>query len=52
METIRAAYDEVYVYAMARPGFILQYVADATMVQTATVDTKPIAIDQPPGAAA
>jgi hypothetical protein len=44
METVRAAYDEVYVYAMGRPGFILQCVADGTVVQTATVDTKPIAI--------
>ncbi len=44
METTRAACDEVYVYAMGRPGFILQYVADAVVVQTATVDTKPIAI--------
>lgn len=44
METIRAPYDEVHDYAMGRPGFILQYVADAAVVQTATVDTKPIAI--------
>ncbi|HEU0124312.1 MAG TPA: DUF5946 family protein [Bryobacteraceae bacterium] len=44
METTRAAYDEVYVYAMGRPGFILQYVVDAAAVQSATVDTKPIAI--------
>jgi hypothetical protein len=44
METKRAAYDEVYVYAMGRPGFILQCVADGTVVQTATIDTKPIAI--------
>ena len=44
MEITRAAYDEIYVYAMARPGFILQYVVDATTVQTATVDTRPIAI--------
>jgi hypothetical protein len=26
---MRAAYDEVYVYTMGRPGFILQYVVDA-----------------------
>lgn len=44
MECLRAAYDEVYVYAMGRPGFILQYVVDATVVQTASVDTKRIAI--------
>ena len=29
---------------MGRPGFILQYVVDAAVVQTATVDTQPIAI--------
>lgn len=44
MENKRATYDEVYVYAMGRPGFTLQHVVDATVVQTATVDTKPIAI--------
>ena len=41
---MRAAYDEVYVYTMGRPGFILQHVVDAFVVQTATADTKPIAI--------
>ena len=44
MENIRAAYDEVYVYTMGRPGFILQHVVDAFAVQTAKVDTKPIGI--------
>jgi hypothetical protein len=44
MEDIRAAYDEVYVYTMGRPGFILQHAVDAFVVQTATADTKPIAI--------
>lgn len=44
MEPERAAYDEVYVYAMGRPGFILQHVADACVVQSASADTKPIAI--------
>jgi hypothetical protein len=44
MENIRAAYDEVYVYTMGRPGFILQHVVDTLAVQTATVDTKPIGI--------
>src|SRR5688572_23110393 len=44
MENIRAAYDEVYVYTMGRPGFILQHVVDAFVVQTATAATKPIAI--------
>src|SRR5436309_1161694 len=44
MDNTRSAYDEVYVYSMGRPGFILQHVADARAVQTATADTKPIAI--------
>lgn len=44
MENLRTAYDEVYVYTMGRPGFILQHVVDAFAVQTATVDTKPIGI--------
>lgn len=44
MEATRAAYDEVYVYAMGRPGFLLQHVVDATVVQTATAETKPIGI--------
>jgi len=44
METIRAAFDEVYVYTMGRPGFILQHVADAFAVQTAKNDSKPIGV--------
>jgi len=44
MDTLRAAYDEVYVYAMGRPGFLLQHVADVFAVQNATPDTKPISI--------
>ena len=44
MGDIHAAYDEVYVYTMGRPGFILQHVVDAFVVQTATAHTKPIAI--------
>lgn len=35
-DALRAAYDEVYVYTMGRPGFILQHVVDAFRVQTAT----------------
>lgn len=35
MDVVRAAYDEIYVYAMGRPGFILQHVIDAYAVQTA-----------------
>ena len=44
MATMDATYDEVYVYAMGRPGFLLQYVVDAGVVQAATRDTKPIAV--------
>jgi hypothetical protein len=44
METVRAAYDQVYVYTMGRPGFILQYVVDAFAVQTATENSKPIGV--------
>ena len=41
---MRLAYDEVYVYTMGRPGFILQHVVDAYGAQTATSDTKPIGL--------
>jgi uncharacterized protein DUF5946 len=41
---MRSAYDEVYVYTMGRPGFILQHVVDAYGAQTATSDSKPIGI--------
>ena len=44
MDSIRAAYDEVYVYAMSRPGFILQHVVDAFAVQTANKDSRPISV--------
>jgi hypothetical protein len=44
MDTVRAAYDEVYVYTMGRPGFILQHVVDAFAVQTANQDSKPIGV--------
>jgi hypothetical protein len=44
MGKMRAAYDEVYAYAMGRPGFILQHVVDAFAVQTAGADTKPIGV--------
>jgi len=44
MDSMRAAYDEVYVYTMGRPGFILQYVVDAFAVQTANDKSKPITI--------
>jgi hypothetical protein len=41
---IREAYDEVYVYTMGRPGFILQHVVDAFAAQTANDESKPIAV--------
>jgi len=41
---MRAAYDEVYAYTIGRPGFILQHVVDACAVQTASADSKPIAV--------
>ena len=44
MDTVRAAYDEVYVYTMGRPGFILQHVVDAFAVQTASQNSKPIGV--------
>lgn len=44
MDETRAAYDEVYVYAMGRPGFILQHVVDAFAVQTATENAKPVGV--------
>ena len=44
MDTMRAAYDEVYVYTMNRPGFILQHVMDAFAVQTANDAGKPIVV--------
>ena len=44
MDSLRAAYDEVYVYTMGRPGFILQHVVDAFAVQTANDESRPIAV--------
>jgi len=44
MSDERTAYDEVYVYTMERPGFILQHVVDAHAVQTATADSKAIGV--------
>ena len=40
----RAAYDEVYVYTMGRPRFILQHVVDAFAAQTANEETKAITV--------
>ena len=44
MDNVRAVYDEIYVYTMGRPGFILQHVVDAFAVQTANRDSKRIGI--------
>lgn len=44
MDRMRAAFDEVYVYTMGRPGFILQHVVDAFAVQTADQNTKPLPV--------
>lgn len=44
MDNMRAAYDNLYFYTMGRPRFILQHVVDAFAVQTASADTKPIAV--------
>jgi hypothetical protein len=44
MDSMRAAYEEVYVYTMDRPGFILQHVVDAFAVQTANNESKPIGV--------
>ena len=41
---MRATYDEVYVYTMGRPGFILQHVVDAFAVQTANDESRPIGV--------
>ena len=44
MDTARSAYDEVYVYAMGRPGFILQHVVDVFAVQCASPESKAISV--------
>ncbi|MGO9597761.1 MAG: DUF5946 family protein [Isosphaeraceae bacterium] len=38
------AYDELYVYALGRGGFILQHVVDASAAQAATEDTNPMSL--------
>lgn len=43
-DTLRAAFDEVYVYSMGRPEFILQHVVDAFAVQTFSKESKPISL--------
>jgi hypothetical protein len=44
MDSMRTTFDEVYVYTMGRPRFILQHVVDAFAVQTADDESKPIAV--------
>jgi hypothetical protein len=44
MAASREQYDELYVYAMSRPGSLLQHVADAFSAQTADGNSKPISI--------
>jgi hypothetical protein len=44
MDHMRAAYDELYLYTMNRPGFILQHVVDTFSVQAADRNGKPISI--------
>ena len=44
MDTMRAAYDEVYLYTIGRPGFILQHVVDAFAVQRVNDDSKPMGL--------
>ena len=44
MDNLRAAYDEVYVYSMSRPRFILQHVVDAFVVQTANDESELIGV--------
>jgi hypothetical protein len=44
MNSLRAAYDELYVYTMGRPRFILQHVVDAFAAQTADANSKPIGV--------
>lgn len=44
MDQNRSAHDELYVYTMGRPRFILQHVVDAYAAQTATPTTKPMGL--------
>ena len=44
MDDLRGAYDEVYVYSMGRPGFLLQHVVDAFVVQNANAESKRIGV--------
>jgi len=44
LEYVRAAHDELYVYTMGRPGFILRHAVDAFAVQNAHAESKSISI--------
>ena len=44
MDTSEDAHQQVYVYTMGRPGFILQHVVDAHAVQAGTAASKPISV--------
>ncbi len=44
MASTHDAYNEVYVYTMGRPGFILQHVVDAFAAQNADRTSKPIGL--------
>jgi hypothetical protein len=44
MSTMPDAYQELYVYTMGRPTFILQHVVDANIAQTASAASKPIGV--------
>ncbi len=44
MDQQGTACDEVYVYSMNRPGFMLQHVLDACAAQTADDSRKPISV--------
>jgi hypothetical protein len=44
MDTMRAAYDKVYLYTVGRPGFTLQHVVDAFAAQSANEHSKPIGV--------
>lgn len=44
MDTIRPAHDEVYVYTIGRPGFVLQQVVDTYAVQSTNDESRPISV--------
>jgi hypothetical protein len=42
MDEHRTAYDQLYLYTMGRPRFLLQHVVDAHAAQSASAETKPM----------